>query len=157
MLRDCNAPRCLGEFTKASYDDAVTQESLARAGVGRRLVAIGTDWLLAMIVSSALFTEAAYQQSEGLERILLAGQPFATLGIWAVQHLILVATIGTTIGHRLVGLRVVPEAGGGTVGFVSAAIRTVLLALVIPAVVWDSEGRGLHDRAAHTRIVSARA
>jgi len=42
------------------------------------------------------------------------------------------------------------------VGFIKAAIRTLMLLLVIPAVVWDSEGRGLHDRAAGTRLVRTR-
>ena len=84
----------------------------------------------------------------------MAGAPLATLAIWAAQHLILVATIGTTIGHRVFGLRVVREDGVRTVGFVKAAIRTLMIALVIPAVVWDDEGRGLHDRAAGTRLSS---
>jgi hypothetical protein len=34
-----------------------------------------------------------------------------------------------------------------------AAVRTALLLLVIPAVVWDADGRGLHDRVAGTAIV----
>jgi hypothetical protein len=39
------------------------------------------------------------------------------------------------------------------VGFVSGFLRTVLLCLVIPAAVWDAQGRGLHDKAARTIIV----
>ena len=35
-------------------------------------------------------------------------------------------------------------------------MRTVLLFLVIPAVVWDRDGRGLHDKIAHTVIVATR-
>ena len=38
-------------------------------------------------------------------------------------------------------------------GLLGALARTVLLCLVIPAVVWDSDGRGLHDRVAGTAIV----
>ena len=38
-------------------------------------------------------------------------------------------------------------------GFLSALARTILLCLVVPAVVWDSDGRGLHDRVAGTAIV----
>ena len=88
---------------------------------------------------------------------LVSGKPFATLAIWAVQHLVLVATIGTTIGHRIFGLRVVRDDGVRPVGFAKAAIRTLMIALVIPAVVWDDEGRGLHDRAAGTRLVRTRS
>jgi hypothetical protein len=32
---------------------------------------------------------------------------------------------------------------------VAIALRTVLLLLVIPAVIWDRDGRGLHDKAVH--------
>jgi uncharacterized RDD family membrane protein YckC len=39
------------------------------------------------------------------------------------------------------------------VGFARGAVRTALLCLVIPAVVWDADGRGLHDKAAGTVIV----
>ncbi|MDQ1739361.1 MAG: hypothetical protein QOE53_1013, partial [Pseudonocardiales bacterium] len=35
-------------------------------------------------------------------------------------------------------------------------LRTVLLVLVIPAVVWDRDGRGLHDRLAGSAVVRAR-
>ncbi|MCU1514874.1 MAG: hypothetical protein JWO10_1964, partial [Microbacteriaceae bacterium] len=33
------------------------------------------------------------------------------------------------------------------------ALRTVLLSLVIPAVIWDLDQRGLHDKAAGTVLV----
>ena len=32
-------------------------------------------------------------------------------------------------------------------------LRTVLICLVIPPLVWDSDGRGLHDRAVNTVVV----
>ena len=38
-------------------------------------------------------------------------------------------------------------------GLLRAAARTALLLLVVPAVVQDGDGRGLHDRAAGTVIV----
>ncbi len=129
------------------------------AHVGRRLGGIGIDWVLSLLVSSAFFVDPAFDQTVATapERILLAGAPFATLGVWAVQHLLLVATLGSTIGHRVVGLRVVRENGASPVGLLKALIRTLLLALVIPAVVWGPDGRGLHDRVAGTRIVRAGA
>jgi len=129
----------------------------SRATLGPRLAGIAIDWLLCMLISSAAFPIEQAADATAVERVILAGDPIATLAIWAVQHLILVATIGTTIGHRLMGLKVVREDGAaGPIGFVSGLMRTFLLALVIPAVVWDEEGRGLHDRSARTRIVRAR-
>ncbi len=135
-------------MTEPAVDDA-------RATPGPRILGIAIDWLLSMLVSSAFFTVPALADASGFERVFVSGEPLATLGIWAVQHLVLVATLGTTIGHRIAGLRVVRE-GGGPVGLVKAAIRTGLLALIIPAVVVDDEGRGLHDRVAGTRLISTR-
>ena len=72
-------------------------------------------------------------------------------------------SIGHTLGHRILGLRVRRVFPGQSTqdpawstmapGFLSALVRTVLLCLVIPAVVWDGDGRGLHDRVAGTAIV----
>ena len=128
------------------------------APTGRRLLGVGIDWVLCLAISSAFFADPALDATTAtvLERVLLAGAPFATLGVWAAQHLLLVATLGTTIGHRVVGLRVVREDGAPSVGPLKAAIRTALLALVIPAVVWGPDGRGLHDRLAGTRLVLTR-
>ncbi|WP_062385739.1 RDD family protein [Demequina iriomotensis] len=125
------------------------------AHVPRRLGGIAIDWALCLLISSAFFPDPSYVAAgaTAVERAFLAGAPFATLAIWALQHLVLVATLGSTIGHRLTGLRVVREDGAPAVGPTKAAIRTGLLALVIPAVVWGPDGRGLHDRLATTRIV----
>ncbi|WP_062289825.1 RDD family protein [Demequina phytophila] len=133
----------------------MTAQTAPSALVPRRLAGIAIDWVLCLLISSAFFPDPSYPADTvtGLERAFLAGSPFATLAVWAVQHLLLVATLGTTIGHRLLGLRVVREEGALPVGFTKAAIRTALLALVIPAVVWGPDGRGLHDRLAHTRVV----
>lgn len=128
----------------------------ASALVGRRLLGIGIDWFLCLLIASAFFVQPEFSDTSGIERVLLAGDPLATLGIWAVQHWILVATLGTTVGHRIMGLRVVRDDGSLMVGFGRALGRTVLLALVIPAVVWDPQGRGLHDRAVGTHLVSTR-
>ena len=109
-----------------------------------------------MIISSAVFPAPTFAESTGIEKVLFAGQPMATLGIWALQHFVLVATLGMTYGHRVFRMRVIREDGAQYPGFVASLKRTVLLALVIPAVVWDNEGRGLHDRVAGTRLVRLR-
>ena len=38
----------------------------------------------------------------------------------------------------------------GRVNPLRALLRTVLLCLAIPALIWDRDGRGLHDRLART-------
>ena len=114
---------------------------------------IAIDWFLCLMISSAFFALPDAQNLAPIERIFVAGNPMATLAIWFAQHFLLVATLGTTVGHRIVRLRVVRDDGIAFVGPLRALGRTVLLALVIPAVVWDEEGRGLHDRAVNTRIL----
>ena len=39
---------------------------------------------------------------------------------------------------------------------IRAVLRTALLLLLIPALIWDRDGRGLHDRAAGTAVVHTR-
>ncbi|QGQ19091.1 RDD family protein [Cellulomonas sp. JZ18] len=128
--------------------------SLAR--LPRRLAALAVDWVACLAVSAVLFPVA----SDGL--YLLRGHQLATLGVFAVENLVLVGALGTTLGHRLLGMRVVPvdgtARGGGAVaagvpGLLRGLVRSVLLCLVIPAAVWDADGRGLHDRAAGTALV----
>ncbi len=113
--------------------------------------------MLSLLISSAFFANATAVAAAGpFERVLLVGNSFATLGIWAVQHFLLVSTLGTTIGHRIVGIKVVRVDGGSPIGLIGGAIRTILLALIVPALFTDPEGRGYHDRAAHTRLVRTR-
>lgn len=126
----------------------------SRAGVGRRLAALGVDWALSMAVASLLWTEAGRSG-------VLAADPWATLAVFAGSSAVFVGLLGHTFGHRLLGLRVVrlAEQNGrrgpvpGPPGLLAGTVRTGLLALVIPAVVWDGTGRGLHDVAASTAIV----
>lgn len=129
--------------------------SLAR--LGRRVAALAVDWVACLAVSAVLLPTTA----DGL--FLLRGDSLGTLAVFAVENVVLVATLGHTLGHRLLGLQVrrTPPAPAGAApvvldgppGPVAALVRTILLCLVLPAVVWDGDGRGLHDRAARTVLV----
>jgi uncharacterized RDD family membrane protein YckC len=78
------------------------------------------------------------------------------LAVFGVMHLLLVGTVGLTIGHRVVGLQVRSLGGTGRVLPLQALARTLLLCMFIPAVVWDRDGRGLHDKVPGTVIVRTR-
>lgn len=104
--------------------------------LGRRLGALAIDWALATVVSIAFFG------NDGL----------ATLGIFAGVQVLFLVTVGGSIGHLVARLRVVPMAGG-PLGFWRPVVRTLLICVVIPAVVWDPDQRGLHDRIAGTVLV----
>lgn len=117
------------------------------ARLSRRVVALLVDWFLSLAVSGLLFPE------DDAARGILAGDPFATLAVFAVSTAVLVGLLGHTIGHRLAGLHVVRPRDGRVPGPLAGVVRTGLLSLVVPAVVWDRDGRGLHDVAAGTVIV----
>lgn len=108
--------------------------SIAR--VGRRLVALAIDWALAVVVSIAFFDYEA----------------FATLAVFAVAQIVFLLTVNGSVGHLLLRMRVVPVTGG-YLGLWRPFVRTILLCLVIPAVIWDADQRGLHDKAAGTMLV----
>ena len=79
-------------------------------------------------------------------------------GAFALEVLLLTALTGQSIGMRLLGIRVVRlKAADGVPGFLPAAVRTALLMLVLPAVVFDRDNRGLHDKAAGTVVVRTKA
>lgn len=75
-----------------------------------------------------------------------------TLGIFAIMQIVFIPTIGGSVGHRLLGMRVVPIAGGW-VGFWRPIVRTLLVVIVIPVIVWDSDQRGFHDKIAGTVLI----
>jgi uncharacterized RDD family membrane protein YckC len=119
----------------------------------RRLVAIFIDWM----ACSAIVYAAMGVPWGGLT----GPAAFLPLGLFAVENLFLVGTLGSTLGHRVLGLQVhrvdaMRAQRPSMPGLRSALIRTVLLCLVLPVVIWDEHGRGLHDRAAGTVILRAR-
>jgi RDD family len=116
----------------------------AVAGYGRRLIALVVDWLLAMAVSQAL--AAAFHWSP-------MTRSFVTLGVFGVLSWLLTAAFGATAGKRLAGIRVACLDGRERVGLLWSLERAVLLVLLVPAVIWDRDFRGLHDRAASTVVV----
>jgi uncharacterized RDD family membrane protein YckC len=115
--------------------------SLAR--FGRRLVAVVVDWFLCDLIAAGFMGYRLGQGGLG---------SFKPLEVFVLMNLLLVGTLGSTIGHRLLGIRVV-KVGGASAGPLLAAIRTVLLAVVIPAAIWDRDTRGLHDKIAGTATV----
>jgi uncharacterized RDD family membrane protein YckC len=63
---------------------------------------------------------------------------------------------GQTPGMRLVGLRLAHPRQGQRLAVWRAVVRTALLMLLIPALVVDADGRGLHDRLTDTAVVRDR-
>ena len=108
--------------------------SIARPG--RRIGALVVDWALCMLIAYGLVTHG-YNQATGNWALV----------ILLVLSVLTVGTIGSTPGKRIFGLRVA-SVNGGRLGAIRVVIRSVLVCLAIPALIWDRDGRGLHDRLA---------
>jgi len=80
--------------------------------------------------------------------------PIANIVIFAVMQIVFIPTIGGSIGHRLFGMRVIAMKGGW-VGVWRPVVRSLLLSIAIPALVWDSDQRGFHDKIAGTVLIRA--
>ena len=89
----------------------------------------------------------------GVAALFFNNNSWAILGVFAIENIVLVGLLGYTLGHRLLGIQVRSLSGRPVVGLVASTVRTLLLCAVIPAVVWDADGRSLHDKAAGTAIV----
>jgi uncharacterized RDD family membrane protein YckC len=75
---------------------------------------------------------------------------------WFLIGVIAVSFFGFTPGMYAMGVRVARIDGATMVGVPRAIVRTVLVGLIIPAVVWDYDYRGLHDRLVGTVVVRMR-
>jgi uncharacterized RDD family membrane protein YckC len=53
----------------------------------------------------------------------------------------------------LTGIRVIRVDRNEAVRPLAAIVRTVLLMLLVPALIWDKDRRGLHDRIAQTVVI----
>lgn len=82
---------------------------------------------------------------------------FYTMSVYVVEATMLTAWLGGSFGKLLTRLRVVRHDGGGPIGLLRSLVRTVLICLVIPPVVFRSDGRGLHDLAVGSATVTLAA
>ncbi|HEX4698946.1 MAG TPA: RDD family protein [Actinomycetes bacterium] len=108
------------------------------AGFGRRIVAYLIDSLACSLIAYGLVRDRAL-----------------TLPVFAVEVAALTWLASGSAGQLIYGLRIV-RLDGKPVGLLRAVLRTVLLCLLVPALIWDRDGRGLHDKAAGTVVVRAR-
>ena len=116
--------------------------SLAR--MGRRLAALLVDWLLAYGLAALGMTLGLVSQ-----RLLSS----AVLVIWLVLGVLAVRLFAFTPGQFAPGLPGASVDGRHHVGLGRAAVRGLMIALVIPALFVDVDGRGLQDRLTATAVV----
>lgn len=123
------------------------------AGWGRRVAALFVDWLIAGLIASAITGKPLWAGGTDTST--------AQFVTFFAMSAILAGLSGATIGHRLLGLRVISTQATTSTqapqttqpGLLAGVIRSLLICLVIPALVYDRERRGLHDKAANTIVV----
>ncbi|QUH01179.1 RDD family protein [Saccharopolyspora erythraea] len=110
------------------------------SGPGRRLAAFLVDIALASLVSWA-FTAPAPPGNWSL----LA---------WFVITVVPVTLFGATPGMVLLRIWVARLDGGAMVGPWRAVVRAALTFLLIPAAIWNFDGRAWHDRLTGTIVLN---
>lgn len=129
----------------STSDTADSSSACRRRGRARspardsRLGALAVDWAMSVLIASQLITQSYGDPATSNWALL----------VFFLMSALTVGTIGFTPGKRLFGLRVV-ALETGRVSPLRALLRTVLLCLAVPALIWDRDGRGLHDRLAKT-------
>jgi uncharacterized RDD family membrane protein YckC len=116
--------------------------SLAR--MGRRIAALFVDWMIA-------YGLAALAMSFGL--VSMAALSTTVLIAWFALGAVSLRLFGFTPGQFALGLTVVPVDGRHDVGFGRALVRGMLIAVVIPPLITDVDGRGLQDLVTNTAVV----
>lgn len=118
----------------------------ALAGTGRRVLALVLDWTMATGVASLVL--GGYTTSGLISTIVLA--------VWFGVGLVSVSLFSFTPGQFIAGIQVARIDAPARVGFVRALVRQLILLFVVPAVVTDMDGRGMHDRATGTALLRTR-
>jgi len=78
-----------------------------------------------------------------------------SLVVWAVMTVIAVGSFGFTPGQAIVGIRVASIRMKSIVGL-WAVPRTLLTFVIVPSLILDADGRGLHDRICRTVVIRTR-
>jgi len=108
--------------------------------LGRRLLGLTIDWLMCYAIALGFFSDSRL-----------------TLAIFFVETLVLTAFGGATAGHRAIRVKVVNFQTGANPTLLQSLIRTVLLCLVVTAITYDENGRGIHERLSGSRLLDLRS
>ncbi len=116
-----------------------------RVSQGRRMVGVLIDWLMSYAIAIGFFVEFG-ASSMGAVVFL----------VFTAQYLIFAALGGATPGHRIMGLKIVRFSDGQMPTPIQALIRTSLLVIILTAITFDQNGRGINERLSNTVLVRTR-
>lgn len=106
------------------------------AGFWPRVGSLFVDWALCAIVAALAFHNA----------------PGMNLLLFGLLNVVLLTLFGTTLGQLVFRLRVTPVSGRSPM-LVRTLVRTLLLMLVLPGIIWNRNRQPVHDVAAGTAVV----
>ncbi len=112
------------------------------AGWGRRALALAIDWFACKLVLTVFLGGAAWTGTSGLSQA-------APMLMYLAEATVLTALVGGSFG-QLVTRVVVVRLDNRPVNLLQALLRTALICLVIPPLVFNADQRGLHDLAVKT-------
>jgi uncharacterized RDD family membrane protein YckC len=112
---------------------------------GKRILALIIDWASAILVVQVIPNAPEY----GTQRNSLL-----TLIIFALEVILFTWLMGASFGQRIMRLRVKDFIKNSNPSLFQSIFRTLLIVLIIPPLLADSDGRGLHDRLAKTKITN---
>ncbi len=116
------------------------------ASWARRFGALIVDWAACTLV--VVFVLGPARRSDDS----FAG--FYASGLFVLESALFTALLGGSFGKLATRLRVIREDGSNRpIELIPALARSILIALVVPPLVFRPDGRGLHDMAAKTRTV----
>jgi uncharacterized RDD family membrane protein YckC len=113
----------------------------------RRLLGIFVDWAASWLVAIALFPGAL------LDERSTPADLFIVPLVAVAQSTFFMALIGGSFGHVACRMGVV-RLDGRPLGLLRPLVRSVLVYLVIPPLVYNQDNRGLHDLAAGTVLLN---
>ncbi|MGI8887724.1 MAG: RDD family protein [Nocardioidaceae bacterium] len=108
------------------------------AGWGRRLAALLIDWALSFLAAGAFFGQEVWN-GEGSAQ-------WAPLITFALEAWVLTTLLGSSAGQLILRI-VIRRTSGAPLDALRTFVRTLLICLVIPAVVYNRDQQGLHDLA----------
>ena len=108
-----------------------------RTTYGRRMAALALDWLACYAIVAAF--------SGGIDQ-MSPNHSLYVLILFFAETWILITLQGATLGHRIFGMKTVRFEDGGPLSARQGLIRTLLVVLVVTAVTFDDNGRGIHER-----------
>ena len=114
------------------------------AGWGRRFLALLVDWIASVLVA-AVVVGPRVLSSRGWEA-------WAPMMVFLVEATALTALAGGSFGQLVVRVAVV-RSDRRPVSLLAALLRTAMVCLVVPPLIYDRDQRGLHDLATGTVAV----